>query len=134
MSIQWGLLRPIVLAISLPEHVLVKASFGERGGHVDIQDAGGRIFATLRAVEEAHLLVENQVRVAHGVIGLWHQHPRATVPLNKGFKLLAADYKLIDIALGSGSGVLAVNREYLEALPATRLECLDDVAHVLLPI
>jgi len=111
------LFTPHVNAAPVQESLFVETGTAERVLDADVEQGRGRFLLAVAAVQEPHVLVQDQVAVPHGVVVLRHQGPDLGVPAQEPVELFVGDVKPGGVAQRVLARVLALQQEALEHLP-----------------
>lgn len=116
------LLEPFVIPIDILHRLL----------HPNLQNA---LRLPLDAfIQEAKILIQQQIRTLHHPVSLWHKTHVVLVPVTEELELLVRDLEVPSIAERLVATVFFIDDEHLEALPAFGAEGLDGGVHVFLPV
>ena len=125
-------LSPIELAAPLVEPTVIPIHILHRLLDPNLQD-------TLRLpldpfIQEAKILIQQQVRTLHHPVPLRHKTLMVLVPIAEGSEFFVRDLKLPRIAERRVATVFLVDDEHLKAFPAFGADGADSAVHVFLPI
>lgn len=119
---------PIIHTTPILERLLVPEHRSQSLLHANFQNRSRRLAAV--TVKKAHVLVKNEIRFRHEVVGLRYKGRVMVVLSAEESVLLVRDEEFAAIPERIVGIVFASNNEHLKRLPSERLESLDVRIHV----
>ena len=120
---------------------LIPFDLGQSPFHADVQNARRCFLHTISFIEKAEILIEKDVARCHNIVRLRNHAGKMFVSFAERLELFVGDENVLDVALAFvelgfelGGIVFAFDGEHLKDFPTERVQLLDRLDHILLPV